>query len=446
MKRHLTIMLHLFAATLLCSCIEFVDNNEQPDAPPAPGPSAPASPEDASQAGTDVSPAPLPTPPAAAVDTQPNQDPKPDSNPPTEDPFYDGKLDLLDTVNLRKDQGLDLLEIQEFEEVSVLTLEGAAPLEYEVLIYQKQELPAHLGVYQSGQRVVDIDAQKIFSWKISHGQELNFELYRVHDNDVIQLIKAFQFQIPTDWQPPSNMYFLDQNLAINARRVFLPSYSIIEIGTFNLSFQCKKFFSDSATIQSFAKDRQRLPLGNPGRNSGNVKLEAEMAMGRINIEVSGENGEVGISPTPWTQPAPNGAPGRPDDVMFVGQFPICVNYGTNGSDGAPGAPGGNGGPGGAGGNSGTVELAVERDSRDFIHNIHASPGAGGQGGVGTPGQLGGLGGRAGKSEIDCHPAHSPLLPGADGPPGRNGESGPNGVHGQKMPICIQIGASAPACS
>lgn len=205
----------------------------------------------------------------------------------------------------------------------------------------------------------------------------------------------------------------------------------------------RQVVSDDGQIVSYKNFLEAKP-GDNGRHGGSLELTTKKVLGKLTINLSGENGGDGFDAVDLTYNkgrAKDGANGTFEVVNDPrnGFYSRCVKGPENGTDGIiMGDTGKNGMNGGQGGNKGEVILNVE--DKDTLVNLfnESKPGLGGRGGLGGQGSFGELGGLPGKMSINGNIVETPeivsLCPkavsGKDAPRGKRGRNGYNGKDGQ----------------
>ena len=201
--------------------------------------------------------------------------------------------------------------------------------------------------------------------------------------------------------------------------------------------------SDDGQIVSYKSFSEAKP-GDNGRHGGYLKLTTKKILGKLNVNLNGENGGDGLDASDLTYSkgrAKDGANGTFEVLNdprngFVFR---CVKPPENGTDGViMGDMGKDGMNGGTAGNKG--ELILEVEDKDTLVNLfnESKPGLGGRGGLGGQGSFGELGGLPGKMSINGHIDENPdivsLCPravsGKNAPRGKRGRNGYNGKDGQ----------------
>jgi len=185
--------------------------------------------------------------------------------------------------------------------------------------------------------------------------------------------------------------------------------------------------SDRGQIISFPPNNSRPPdvapgvSGKAGADGGTVEIEADELVGRLTVELSGQNGGLGGRGLDGI-PGSSGARGSDGvDHLFD-----CAQGGGDGRPGGDGAPGQQGAAGGAAGNGGMLILrgGVRAQRNSIVFSApQGEPGVGGSGGLGGPR---GSGGQGGSGSVHCGGGH----PGPDGRQGPNGSPGAGGAVGQ----------------
>jgi hypothetical protein len=197
-----------------------------------------------------------------------------------------------------------------------------------------------------------------------------------------------------------------------------------------LHIEAVRIISEGGQIISFLPNNRRPPdspeAGKAGAHGGEVQISAQTLSGKLEIDLSGQNGGLGGRGANGT-PGTNGARGN----NGVDGLLQCLHPGTDGGPGGNGTPGSLGFPGGAAGNGGNLIL-IGKAARALSSNIFfsAKPGDPGPGGSGGLGGAAGQGGEGGSGSVHCGGGHG----GPSGQPGPSGAPGPSGSMGQSGSI------------
>lgn len=234
---------------------------------------------------------------------------------------------------------------------------------------------------------------------------------------------------------------IDQELRYNQIRISKKGKIITNGRTVRL--YARQVVSDDGQIVSFKSFSDTKP-GENGKNGGRLELKTKKILGKLTINLSGENGGDGLDAVDLTYnkgQAKNGANGAfeiVNDHINNTFTPRCVKVPENGADGViVGDIGKDGMNGGHGGNKGEVILDIE-DKNTLVNLFDVSkPGLGGRGGFGGLGSFGELGGLPGKMSINNQVVDTPeivsLCPkavsGKDAARGSRGRNGYNGKDG-----------------
>ena len=284
-------------------------------------------------------------------------------------------------------------------------------------------------------------------------------------------------QIAED-NPPEENPFLEKEITLISEDLELREDTVIQnrkvvldmaaVKTFehNLFIIAEEFVSNHSVIRNFPEDEKAKKFQN-GKNGGNILIEAERAIGELQIVLNGE--EAGRVPKRNTiskayRERLRGQKGRNGQnavyrtfcrtasiplilqaisiPIFSSSIPIkrcrelCVALPTKGEDGGRGLEGVPGFDGKNGGDSGSFHLKAFEFSDFHLVNIKKNPGAASKGGKGSSG---GYGGKRGRNGIDskglCN--YKKISQPSSGDKGRRGSHGEDGRDGNEGKVCIE---------
>lgn len=213
---------------------------------------------------------------------------------------------------------------------------------------------------------------------------------------------------------------------------FSPGATLITDGA-NVAFITKEIKFNKSTIATYDDGLEDAPLGEQGKQGGEIRIFAHTASGQLTVKLRGQNGGEGIPATEHALPAAKGNTGRAAYCLIGMSACVPGEQGGAGKDGGAGYPGN---PGGNGGDAGDFLIVIQQRG-DFSMKTQFLPGNGGEGSKGGSGQLGGDGGEGGPS---LNIGDGQIKGGSSGPRGKNGPAGTGGVkgsHGQFGKTCIQ---------
>ncbi len=318
--------------------------------------------------------------------------------------------------------------------------------------------------------------QAYFNYILDHSQTATFS-FDVLDGDRKQE-RTFRVPvvIPSDFVVRDSNYVLTNISRIEVNRLFLDEkFPLTTMGR-NLDIVTSELHPNHGVIETFPEfiknpisGALEAPTAQPhseGASGGNITISTKKLIGRLVVNMRGQNGGIGHKgdPTPGKgnvgDPAKEGQISCEDDTPDCSRFPgacmvpqkylgrcQCVKPGAPGGAGGIGAIGAIGRKGMRGGDSGNIRVSVQEyvplegfdpslpQTDTEIVKINQIPGSGGAGGPGGDGQQGGDGGLGSRSRSDCL--------GGDGPQGPRGPQGPAGPTGDSAKAglkCLYIGS------
>jgi hypothetical protein len=228
-------------------------------------------------------------------------------------------------------------------------------------------------------------------------------------------------------------------LFLGIKELELKNSTIITNGNF-LEVYCEKLLMDTTSkIISFKNENSKADIEIKGDYGGNVHLYITDRVGKLNINLDGQNGgngKDGVKGNTGAQ-GPRGRGGR------NGSFGTCLRGSGRGGNGQRGGNGSNGSDGANAGDGGVLKIFfLEKDIQtDLEIEFKSNNGIGGIGGNGGLGGDGGTGGLGGKVAGNCHnssPERNRGSQGAQGINGIQGNSGVNGIDGKSFIEKINI--------
>ena len=256
---------------------------------------------------------------------------------------------------------------------------------------------------------------------------------------------------------------LKEDTVIKNRKVVLDMVAI-KTQKHNLFIIAEEFLSNHSVIRNFTED-EKAKKWNHGRNGGNILIEAEKAIGELQLVMNGE--KAGHVPRRATiskseKKRLKGRDGRngqdavykrvchtirlPLSLHSIGiplfpSAPIrncwyeCASPPTEGEDGGRGRRGVRGPDGKNGGGSGSFHLKAFEFSDFHLVNIQNTPGIASKGGKGS---IGGYGGKRGRNGNDRRRLCDTKLSRTEkGDKGRRGHYGNDGIDGRKGEVCLE---------
>ena len=257
---------------------------------------------------------------------------------------------------------------------------------------------------------------------------------------------------------------LTEDTVIKNRKVVL---DMVSVKTFehDLFIIAEEFLSNHSVIHNFPENK-KAEKNHHGKNGGNILIEAEKAIGELQLVLNGEKGghvprRASISKSEKERlQGKNGKDGQdavyrkvchsitlPFRLSPIGNIPLfpghsvkkcwyeCASSPTEGEDGGRGRRGIPGHDGKNGGDSGSFHLKAFEFSDFHLVNIKKIPGLGSPGGKGS---LGGYGGKKGKNGNDRRRLCDKKLSRTEnGDKGRRGRRGNNGIDGKKGEVCLE---------
>ena len=251
---------------------------------------------------------------------------------------------------------------------------------------------------------------------------------------------------------------------IKNRKVVL---DMVAVKTFehDLFIIAKEFLSNHSVIHNFPENK-KAGKNHHGKNGGNILIEAEKAIGELQLVLNGEQGgnvprRASISKSEKERlRGTNGKDGQdavyrkvchsitlPFRLSPIGNIPPfsghsvkkcwyeCASSPTAGEDGGRGRRGIPGHNGKNGGDSGSFHLKAFEFSDFHLVNIKKIPGLGSPGGKGS---LGGYGGDRGQNGRDRKKlCDRKLSRPKKGDKGRRGHRGKDGRDGKKGEVCLE---------
>lgn len=202
-----------------------------------------------------------------------------------------------------------------------------------------------------------------------------------------------------------------------------------------VELRVNELISLNGKIVTFSEDKLNSTRENyPGASGGQITLNANSAMGNLDIELRGLNGgkvtkvPAKIAQVPPRDPTTNGC-------NLINSAADC-----SGKQGPQGYRGTDGYQGSVGGNSGLIKLSI-KNSNKFTFSIKYLPGQGSEGGVGGEGGQGGPGGLGGEvvfREHQMSPSRTRFPDGIQGIQGPQGTTGARGNDGRNDKSEIDI--------
>ena len=227
----------------------------------------------------------------------------------------------------------------------------------------------------------------------------------------------------------------------------------------------EEFLSNHSVIHNFPENK-KAGKNHHGKNGGNILIEAEKAVGELQLVLNGEKGgrvprRASISKSEKERlRGKKGKDGQdavyrkvchsitlPFGLSSIGSMPLfpghsvkncwyeCASPPTEGEDGGRGRRGIPGHDGKNGGDSGSFHLKAFEFSDFHLVNIKKISGLGSPGGKGS---IGGYGGKRGKNGNDRRRLCDKKLSRTEkGDKGKRGRRGNNGIDGKKGEVCLE---------
>lgn len=327
--------------------------------------------------------------------------------------------------------------------IQIRTQGSPTPEKYFVYITWPSVSPDKRIRIKLGQPLSEVGAnQSQFSHQTSHDQLLTYSFDILNARGSLESSFSKQVRIPKDWLVTQENSNLKHSTKVKVARVYLNSSSPIITNGYDLEIDTSELISDDGRIETFPLD-SRAPANTPGRHGGNIKIKADLAIGKMNVTMRGENGGDGPDGAPYSSSAQSGAAAEIGDLVCGDVYSAsgthdqfkrcrCLSIGKDGTDGLPGLKGNPGLPASNGGDAGTFQLSVKSGS-DFTVDTLNLPGLAGRPGAGGPGQPGGPGGSGSNNSRDCRGR-----PGKDGTTGPKGDDGAIAFDGSLGLICVSI--------